>query len=95
MSSRTFSGGLNQSMAFAFSAQNSWGFWIDFSHSCRRFSPEDGCPLFGQNFSLKGKFVSGISFHSMNRVRGTVKFNQYKVFSRLSENKKKLRTFLA
>jgi hypothetical protein len=31
----------------------------------------------------------------MKRVRGTVKINQYKVFSRLSENKKKLRTFLA
>ena len=95
MSSRTLSKGLNQSMAFAFSAQNSLGFWMDFSHSCLRFSPEDGCVLFGKNLSLNGKFVSDISFHSMNFVRGKVKFTQYKVFSRLSENKRSCKHFSA
>jgi hypothetical protein len=42
---------------------------------------------------LKGKFVSDISFHSMNLIRGRFKINQYKVFSRLSENKRKLGQF--
>ena len=39
--------------------------------------------LFGVYFSLKGKFVSGMCFHSMNLVRGKFKSGQYKVFSRL------------
>ena len=88
MSSRTLSNGLNQSRALAFSVQNSLGFWIDFSHSCRRSCPVDGVVLFGVYFSLKGKFVSDMCFHSMNLVRGKFKSGQYKVFSRFSENKK-------
>jgi hypothetical protein len=41
---------------------------------------------------LNGKFVSDIFFHSINIVWGTVKINQYKVFSRFSENKIEVET---
>ena len=46
--------------------------------------------LFGVYFSLKGKFVSGMCFHSMNLVRGEFKSEQYKVFSRLFGKQKEV-----
>jgi len=44
---------LYQSITFAFSAQNSWGFCMDFSHSSFRIFPVN-------HFSLKGKLASVI-----------------------------------
>jgi len=54
-------GALYQSMALAFSAQNSVGFLRDFSHSCLRFCPLPTWALAGLYFSLKGKLDSDIS----------------------------------
>src|ERR1035437_5633135 len=63
-SSNTLVGALNQSIAFAFSAQNSWGFLMDFSHSALRFSPEETFAILGLYLSLKGKLASDICYHS-------------------------------
>ena len=57
-SSNTCVGALNQSIALAFSAQNSRGFFMDFSHSAFRISPEETCVMLGEYFSLKGRLAS-------------------------------------
>ena len=66
-------------MAFAFSAQNSWGFLMDFSHSCWSFAPEEIFAVLGRYFSLNGKLFSDILVILLLVILlGTFEFREYK-----------------